>query len=274
MRLVFRALVSAAVLAAAVPGVAAAQGADAEQLDPEARQRFQLATTLYGQGRFVEAAEEFERVYELTRNADVLHNVYVAYRDAGDKPRAAEALRGYLHEARDIPDRAVMEGRLATLEREIAEDEERERRLEEAAVEDDHGSDASVTESAPEPAPVTPPSEGPSVALPIVVLSAAAALAIGGGVLGLVAKGQYEDLEEECGIRLVCPASEQDEVDSLSTTALVADILLAAGAVAAVVGGTWLAVELATGDGEDGATARLSPWCGPDGCGASLGGRF
>ena len=272
-------LVVALSAVAAAPAPAAAQGrAQEEDVDPEARQRFQLATTLYGQGRFVEAAEEFERVYEITDNAVLLHNIYVAYRDAGDEPKAAQFLRQYLEEAEEIPDRAVMEGRLRTLERQVAEAEARDDgEVVEPPTDETTGPPAPVEPG--DSQPQRPPPREQDSSWPIVVsavVAAVGAAAVGvGAVLGVQAADQYEELENDCGPALICPATRQEDVDSLGATALAADILLIGGGVLAVGGLTWLIIEVA-GGGDGGSASSIEPSlaCNGHGCGASLRGAF
>lgn len=275
MRLGWRVGVVVAVLAlVAVLGqapAAIAQDASREDIPPEARQRFDLATTMYSQGRFVEAAEEFERVYALTSHADVLHNIYVAYRDAGDKRKAADALRRYLEAAEEISDRPVMEARLATLEREIAEEDARAEEEPEVSETPDP---EPVEPVGPAPPPTTPASDGgPSLLPPALVLGGGLALVGVGIVLGLGAASDYEDLESDCGPALICSSDRQDDVDSLGTRALLADVAWISGAVIAGVGAAWLTVSL-LGGSDAPATARMSPSCSGAFCGATVEGTF
>jgi tetratricopeptide (TPR) repeat protein len=64
-------------------------------IDAEAREHFQLGRSFYEQGSFQQAAEEFEIAYRLSARPQLLYNVYVARRDAGNQPMAIDALRGY-----------------------------------------------------------------------------------------------------------------------------------------------------------------------------------
>jgi hypothetical protein len=102
----------------------------------EAREAFQVAVSLYAAGRYAEAAREFERSYSLSHEGGLLRNLYLARRDAGDVPGAAEALRAYL--AAGAPDtteddRRMLEHRLAALDRAIEEEAAAARAREEAA---------------------------------------------------------------------------------------------------------------------------------------------
>src|SRR5687768_16190217 len=79
---------------------------DSDMTDLQARGHFRLGREFYGQGRFAEAAKEFEIAYGLSGRGSLLYNVYLAYRDAQDVPNAARALRGYLAAVPDAPDHA------------------------------------------------------------------------------------------------------------------------------------------------------------------------
>src|SRR5262245_26705132 len=86
---------------------------DADMTDQQARGHFRLGRELYSQGRFADAAKEFEIAYGLSGRGSLLYNVYLAYRDAQDTVNAARALRGYLTAVADAPDRPHLEARLA-----------------------------------------------------------------------------------------------------------------------------------------------------------------
>src|SRR4051794_20172946 len=70
------------------PNVQAQQQAEQEQamgaMDMEARQHFMIGKTLYDAGRFQQAAEEFDSAYQLSKRPQLLYNVYVAHREAGN----------------------------------------------------------------------------------------------------------------------------------------------------------------------------------------------
>ncbi|MBN8613862.1 MAG: hypothetical protein J0L92_24915 [Deltaproteobacteria bacterium] len=128
---------SAPVLAQSDPHAAdpqAANGAQAATPTDEdtlrAREAFQVAVSLYGAGRYLEAAREFQRSYELSHEAGLLRNLYLALRDAGDVRGARTALRGYLDAgAPDTTedDRRLLQHRLEALDRAIAEEDAQRR---------------------------------------------------------------------------------------------------------------------------------------------------
>ena len=61
-----------------------------------ARMRYQAGLAKYDAGLFAEAAEEFEAAYQASPRPELLYNIYLARRDAGQTERAIDALRRYL----------------------------------------------------------------------------------------------------------------------------------------------------------------------------------
>jgi tetratricopeptide (TPR) repeat protein len=100
--------------------------------DEEARTLFREGEAAYGDGRFEEALDRFERAYELSQRVALLYNIGLAAMNVGKDHEALEAFRGYLAGDADLPNRAIVEARVATLERRIAEQAEEEERLREA----------------------------------------------------------------------------------------------------------------------------------------------
>ncbi len=88
-----------------------------ESADDAARRHFRLGQAHYENGEFAEAATEFDEAYRLSQRPQLLYNIYVSYRDAGDLPHAAEALRTYLQLVPDAENGAQLRARLASMER-------------------------------------------------------------------------------------------------------------------------------------------------------------
>ncbi|HMI90401.1 MAG TPA: hypothetical protein VK509_03515, partial [Polyangiales bacterium] len=85
--------------------------------EQESKAHFKVGKSLYESGRFAEAAVEWNRAFELSQRVELLYNVYVAYRDASDVPRAIDALRRYLQGAElDDATRQNLQARLHALE--------------------------------------------------------------------------------------------------------------------------------------------------------------
>lgn len=93
------------------------------QEDPEARARahFQVGRAYYNDGKFDEAAREFEQAYELTGAVPLLYNIYIAHRDAQRPRQARDALKRFLALAPDdVANRGHLEGVLAGLDERVA----------------------------------------------------------------------------------------------------------------------------------------------------------
>jgi len=99
--------------AASVSTTAHAQRRDRES---QARVQYRLGRSAYEGGRFEEAAERFERAYALSQRPELLYNISVARRDAGQLGLAIDALRRYIELVPTAPNRAQLTARLRTLE--------------------------------------------------------------------------------------------------------------------------------------------------------------
>lgn len=186
------------------------------QPDPdaaEARMRFELGSSFYTQGRFAEALVEFSRSFDVSREPQLLHNMYLCERDAGHTREAAEYLRRYLDAAGvDVENRQLLESRLQTLDESAAQEDEdrRERDL---------------------PLLVQPPSR----VLPIVLFATGGAALAAAGGLALHVSGLRSDLEEACyGVR--CPEHLNDDREALRRQAITVDVLWASGLAISLTG--------------------------------------
>ena len=229
---------------------------DADMSDAQARAHFRLGREYYGQGRFADAAKEFEVAYGLSGRASLLFNVYLAYRDAQDTPNAARALRGYLAALPDAPDREHLTARLAALEatmkeaeaaaaRQRAEAEAAQRKAQEAERQRIASEQrASVAERRAELRPSRP-------WWPWLLVGGGVAITGTGIVLGSLATIDGEDLRRQCvaapktdgaSAPLVqgnacAPSIDLDSRrDSIKTRATLGDALWIGGAVVAVTG--------------------------------------
>lgn len=298
MRLIFRAtgasawLVALALVALASQSHAAAQATAAAQDDDAARSHFRLGQAHYENGSFAQAAAEFEEAYRLSRRPQLLYNVFVAHRDAGQLQQATEALRAYLELVPDAENGAMLRARLASMER-LLEGQEA------AAPEDEAGatdaSDASLdadaiddtdssamasgttTSARPSAAPAastTSSSSGGGGGMsPVgfIVGGAGLALTIAGAITGGVAMGMQDSLDSRCPNR-ACPAGEglESERDTGAALAIATDVLIITG-VATLATGVVLLFVLGE-DAPDEAPVALG--CGPQGCDAGMRLRF
>lgn len=247
---------------------AAAQDADGEP-DPaqdEARAHFEDGSRAFEVGDYERAAAEFRAAYELTEHPDLLFNVYSALERQGDIPGAADALEGYL-EGGDPSDerRSSLQARLARLRARLAEErastaeaelaEEREaRRL----ADEQRASGAGETEPEGTDGGVHPAGIG--------VLVGGGVLLASFGVFAALATVENDNLASSCA-----PGCSDDDVSTLSTFNVVADISWIAGAVAAATG--LLLIFVLESEGE-GSSAAFAPWILPGGAGGAVAGRF
>lgn len=208
------------------PGSAFAQS-DAEE---QARAAFRLGRAYYDNGDFVKAAEEFEKAYRISKKPELLYNVYLAYRDANMSREAAKALRGYLSEVNDIPNRAQLKSRLEALERSIKEEEQQgpapqpTTQPQPAAPVTPPPEEAAKPEPAPEAQPPAQPAPGaqpetqqPAPAAkkpeaksggsitPFILMGVGGAMIVGSIVTGIMASSDQSKLKKECTDN-ICPA--------------------------------------------------------------------
>jgi tetratricopeptide (TPR) repeat protein len=232
--------------------------------DQRAKAHFRVGTTLYDAGRFNEAAEEWQKAFDLSQRAELLYNVYVAYRDASSGDKAIEALRHYLELGEIEPTRRLqLEARL--------------RAAEEAQTGQAAPAEPTTSTEPASAAPVASESTGtrggiPKI-VPITLMAAGGALLVASVITGLMVNGVEGDLEDSCPNNL-CP----DDVDldgKLST----GNTLIALNAITGVVGvlslGTGVVLFLmSNGDDTPPATSALNFGCTVDGCGGQFSGQF
>jgi len=108
-------LLAALVLALASP----ARGADSPT--DQARQHYEIGTQQYDLGHWDDAIREFEKAYELRPDPSFLYNLAQAYRRKGDARRALDLYKNYLAKSPKAPQRAEIEERIASLQKQIDE---------------------------------------------------------------------------------------------------------------------------------------------------------
>jgi hypothetical protein len=117
----------------------AARGNDAKEL-------YEQATAAFGLGHYAEAAEKYEQAFSHRPDPALLYNAAQSYRLAGNKQRALELYTNCVRLFPSFPNAADARNHVATLKREI-DDEQK-------------------AKAAPAPAPVTPPPPMPALAPP------------------------------------------------------------------------------------------------------------
>jgi len=247
--------------------------------DEEARSRFRIGQALYSEGRFLEAAQEFESSYRLSGRRSLLYNAYLSFRDAGQLADAVRTLELYLEGDQDADDIEQLQQRLAamreTLRDEQATEAEREAeraRLAEERAEAERRAEEARRREEEQRRRAEQAEEGLN---PIGWAVAGAGLGVmaGGVVAGILASRARGDLEDNCpDNRCVVGFDLDGERKSVERPRLAADVLLFAGGATVVTGLILLFV--LGGSSDDGeaepadTTADLA--CGPTGCMGTL----
>lgn len=250
-----------AALASPVPVLAQAEGGsegDAPGLedetnppeDDEARALFERGNAAYSVGQYADAAGHFREAYELSGRADLLYNIYSALeREGGHLEEATDALEQYLEQG-DVPaDRyAALSARLERMKTRLAEQQ-------------DSGDPREGGTH------VEPADSGGVHPAATALLIAGGVLLVNFGIFAALSAAEKGKLESSCA-----PACNDDEVSTLSTYNLIADIswitALAAGATGVV-----LLFALMGGDESESAVS-VSPWLAPGTGGAAVRGTF
>ncbi len=224
-------LVAAVLSAALAFGTAKsfAQAPTATSGDQEAaKAHFLAGSAYYEQANYPDAVKEFNEAYRLSKRPDLLYNIALCYERLEQLDLAVGALRTYLRDKVDAPDRAIIEERIRNLE------------LKEAQ----RANPPVMAERAP-PKPEPARHHFRDVMPAVIVGSVGAAILIASLGTGLAAHGLHEDLASKCPNNH-CPddpslKSERDTGDAL---AISSDALLAVGAAALAVGIVLLIIEL------------------------------
>ena len=196
---------------------------------PEDKRRavelFEQSEELYRAGEMERAEALLNEAYELDPNPVLQYNLGRLYEALGKLEQAAKAYRLFLEGTPDAPDRGALERRIATLEKQIAEREALQRQREEAQHQE-------PAPPPPQPTP-PPPDSGPGVA-PWIVSGVGAALIVGAGVTGLLARRAHDDAVEDASFQ-----GAKDSQDRAETLATVANIGFVVGGTALAVGVGW-----------------------------------
>jgi tetratricopeptide (TPR) repeat protein len=266
--------------------MAQATTSDQDMTDAQARAHFRLGRQAYEEGRFADAAQEFEIAYGLSGRGALLYNVYLAYRDAQDSPNAARALRGYLAAVPDAPDHDHLQARLVALEATVSADQEAEAaRTAQAAEQRRQLEDAERRALEAE----MRAQQGPTVSRPWwpwLVFGGGVVLAGIGGALAAVAGADADALRHSCVTQSATTGTEQPLVlgamcspsvnlesrrSAIMGEAAAADALWISGSIIAVTG---LVLAFVLPDDvtqpSDPAAPAVSAGCGPTGCSGSV----
>jgi tetratricopeptide (TPR) repeat protein len=240
-------------------------------LDVQARAHFSAAQAYFDTGDYEGAIREFTQAHQLSQRPELLYNLYLCHERLGHLAEAIDHLARYLESVTNAPNRAVLEARLGNLRRR-AESGQTGTGVADAGT----GSDAGAAIGAgadggsgdPEPGPpgeVDEPSGGnPGF---VVGLALAAAGVVTTAIFGGLAAAEDGDLAGTCG-RDAGRTCSDDEVSSLRTFTLIADVGLVAAGVGAVVATIFLLTA------PDPGGVAVVPAIGPGVAGASAAVRF
>jgi tetratricopeptide (TPR) repeat protein len=230
---------------------------EADMTDLQARSHFRLGKELYDQGKFADAAKEFEVAYGLSGRSSLLYNVYLAYRDAQDTANAARALDGYLTANPNAPDVAHLSARLAALKEILKKAEEeaaKQRSEQDQAAQQARDAERARIEAdqralaAEQRADVKPSRPW----WPWLVVGGGVAITATGVVLGVLAVNDGDELEGECvldpmegagtkaplvqGTQCAPSVDHEARRDSIQTQAMIGDVMWISGAAITATG--------------------------------------
>jgi len=237
----------------------------------KARDHYKRGSTLYYLQRYLEAAAEYERAFELRDDPSLLFNIGQAYRLGGDGQKAIGAYRSYLAREPGAPNRAEV---LALIEdtKKTIEAQKRTREkpptntLPAEKMEQKQATPpppAVVAPVKPTPPPPPPPEGPPPRALRLAGFGAGAA-GIAALALGAVFTGLYVTSYAELNTPRDMPFDHElkQRADAFG---IAGPTLLALGGAALVAGGALYAIGKKRGQ-----EPRLHAWAGPNGAGATL----
>jgi len=222
-----------------------------------ARGHYLMGQEHYDAARFAEAAEEFQRAYDLSHRPRLLFNLFIARRDAGQTRQAADALRLYIASAPDDPQLEVLRGRLATLDAQVAAEDARARQATPSDTETDVETSVAPTEL-DTVAPTT--TDGGGNAGPWIVIGVGGAVAIAAVTMAILTSVDYGNLSSSCTDG-VCPPGT--DLGTGRTLALSSDILGGVAAATMIGGIVWAIVD-ATSSPSTRESASIQ--CTPLGC--------
>jgi tetratricopeptide (TPR) repeat protein len=225
-----RSLVLAGVLCL-LASAAAAQDAPDPDRDRRARQHFLSGSAYFETGDYGQAVRAFRASYEESPHGEILFNIYLCEERIGNLAAAIEALTAFL--ATPIAtNRSALQERLERLRERQARGETRiaAGELDEAHPIDPETGEPRIGPAPGDRAPVDDESSG-SPTLAILGFAVAAAGLVTFAIGGVLTLGEDSRLRDECA-----PTCDDDELSTIGTTRLVADIGAGVALAGAIVG--------------------------------------
>jgi tetratricopeptide (TPR) repeat protein len=251
----------------------------AQSDDERAHGHFLAGRSYMDQGRYEDAAEQFQESYRLSERPELLLNAALAFERAAMFGEAAEVLDRWLSVTpEDHPDRRTVTTRAESL-RERAESGQTEQvdegELEALVDESEAETDSSLADAAA--ASDGGDGGGGIGGLGIIgIITAGVGVALGAAAIGtgVAAHGTYGDLMDSCPGG-ACSPDRQSDIDSGKSLATVSTVLTPIAVVLAAVGVTLLILDLSSDSGEsESAQARLGISAAPDQVAVSIDGSF
>jgi hypothetical protein len=233
------------------------------QDDAGARLHFQAAARDFAAGRYETALTSFQAAYALSHRPQLLYNIALCHQELGHTAEAAENLRRFLAEVPNVPEREVLEARLARLDA---------RAREEAAA----AQAAQTTTTAVATTQTLPPEEPveeEESAVPTsswIAWSAGGATLLTGVILGSVGLARQNGFESGCGRTSSC---DRGDVRRMERLGVFADVSFGL-AIAATTTGVILYVKHRNNADADAPSAVVVPVLAPGTAGAVLAGSF
>lgn len=272
---IFKALCLASTMMIAFCGTAAAQSVD----DEGAKAHFQAGANYYQTGSYADALREFQAAYTLSPRPELFINVSLCYQQLGDFDSAIAYLNKYLEAKPTATNRVEIEMRVAELKK---------RKEQQAAVTlpapdaqsrtvQDHsqqGANDTTTQTAHVIAAPAESDADDGGGIPTASLVSFIAGGVGVVVFatfGLMAMGEDSSLADGCGKDKSCT---DDDVSTLKTDALLADIGLGVAVVGAGLGVLFWVLDDSGEKAPESNGVAVTPVLSPSTAGLALSGRF
>ncbi len=283
-------------LAAVMAGGRSAHAQLTPQQKQEIHQHYDRATRAYDLGKYPEAVDEYQKVYEIDGDPVMLYNIAQAYRLNDQPQEAIHFYRRYLQRAPEARNRDDVERKIAAQEKVIDD-----KRKAAAAVQPPPPvvtppPPKPKTETVTPPPVVTPPPpvvvappppppapEGSSTTRRVVgwsMIGAGVALDVVAVIEGVRAKNRSDQLSQADPMNpVVYDPNLQSSGKTANIVAIVCGItgtaLAVAGAVVLITGGSSDSPSSSgTAPADSGNTVSFTPWIGPGLAGGGLGLRF
>lgn len=203
--------------------------------DAHARKLYKQGDKAYAEGRYEDAAADFEKAYALSGRPLLLFNLANAYERLERYADAAEALDRYLPDAKPKEQDAV-EKRIGNLKRRARKKEQEEEKKREEEAKRQRRKKAA--QPASHPPGTTSSSPAPPTTGYVLLGVGGASLAVG-GVFGALALSARSDEKRECASSTqgrFCTINANNAISRDQHYSLIADIGFGVGVVAAGVG--------------------------------------